>query len=94
MVSQSNSINRYVGRLTGLYPKDDLQAFLCDEVMDAAEDISTQIEQTIGLPEDAKKKAREDLARATSRVTWSSSRRGWKQPAESTSLAITLRWRI
>jgi glutathione S-transferase len=62
VVSQSNSINRYGGRLTGLYPKDDLQAFLCDEVMDAAEDISTRIAQTIGLPEDAKKKAREELA--------------------------------
>jgi len=61
-VSQSNSINRYVGKLTGLYPKDDLQAFLCDEVMDAAEDISTRIAQTIDLPEDAKKKAREELA--------------------------------
>lgn len=62
VVSQSNSINRYVGKLTGLYPKDDLQAFLCDEVMDAAEDISTRIAQTIDLPEDAKKTAREELA--------------------------------
>ena len=62
VVSQSNSINRYVGKLTGLYPKDDWQAFLCDEVMDAAEDISTRIAQTIDLPEDAKKKAREKLA--------------------------------
>lgn len=62
VVSQSNSINRYVGKLTGLYPRDDLQAFLCDEVMEAAEDISTRIAQTIDLPEDAKKKAREELA--------------------------------
>jgi glutathione S-transferase len=62
VVSQSNSINRYVGKLSGLYPKDDLQAFLCDEVMEAVEDISTRIAQTIGLPEDAKKKAREELA--------------------------------
>ena len=62
VISQSNSINRYVGKLTGLYPKDDLQAFLCDEVMDAAEDISTRIAQTIELPQDAKKKAREELA--------------------------------
>jgi glutathione S-transferase len=61
VVSQSNSINRYVGKLSGLYPKDDLQAFLCDEVMEAVEDISTRIAQTIGLPEDAKKKAREEL---------------------------------
>lgn len=61
VVSQSNSINRYVGKLTGLYPKDDWQALLCDEVMDAAEDLGTHIGHTIGLPEDAKKKAREDL---------------------------------
>lgn len=62
VVSQSNSINRYVGKLTGLYPKDDWQAFLCDEMMDAAEDISIRIAQTIDLSEDAKKKAREELA--------------------------------
>jgi glutathione S-transferase len=60
--SQSNSINRYVGKLTGLYPSDDLQALLCDEVMEAVEDISNRIAQTIGLPEDGKKKAREELA--------------------------------
>lgn len=62
LVSQSNSINRYIGKLTGLYPKDDWQALLCDEVMDAAEDISTRIGQTIDLPADAKKRAREELA--------------------------------
>ena len=62
VVSQSNSINRYVGKLAGLYPKDDWQALLCDEVMDAAEDISARIAHTIELPEDAKKKAREELA--------------------------------
>jgi glutathione S-transferase len=48
--------------LTGLCPKDDWQALLCDEVMDAAEDISARIGQTIDLPADAKKKAREELA--------------------------------
>ena len=62
VVSQSNSINRYVGKLTGLYPEDNWQALLCDEVMDAAEDISARIGQTIDLPADAKKKAREVLA--------------------------------
>ena len=45
VVTQSNSINRYVGKLAGLYPKDDFQALLCDEVMDAAEDIGTRIAQ-------------------------------------------------
>jgi prostaglandin-H2 D-isomerase / glutathione transferase len=61
VVTQSNSINRYVGKLTGLYPKDDWQAFLCDEIMDAAEDIGTRIGHTLDLPDDAKRKAREEL---------------------------------
>jgi len=62
VITQSNAINRYVGKLAGLYPKDDWQAALCDEVMDAMEDISTQIAATIDLAPDAKKKAREELA--------------------------------
>lgn len=62
LVAQSNSINRYVGKLAGLYPKDDWQALLCDEVMDAVEDMDFQIGNTIGLDGEAKKKAREALA--------------------------------
>jgi glutathione S-transferase len=62
VVAQSNSINRYVGKLAGLYPQDDWQALLCDEVMDAAEDIGTRIGNTIDLPADAKQQAREELA--------------------------------
>jgi len=62
VVSQSNSINRYVGKLTGLYPEDNWQALLCDEVMDAAEDIGTRIAHTLDLPAEAKKMAREELA--------------------------------
>jgi glutathione S-transferase len=61
-VTQSNSINRYVGRLAGLYPKDDLQALLCDEAMDAAEDIGTRIAGTMDLAPEAKQQAREKLA--------------------------------
>jgi glutathione S-transferase len=33
MLAQSNAINRYVGKLTDLYPTDAWQAALCDEVM-------------------------------------------------------------
>ena len=62
VVSQSNSINRYVGKLSGLYPSDPLQALLCDEAMEAVEDISTRIAQTIGLSDEAKKSAREKLS--------------------------------
>jgi prostaglandin-H2 D-isomerase / glutathione transferase len=62
VLAQSNSINRYVGKLAGLYPKDDLQAFLCDEAMDAVEDMDTPIGATIDLPPEEKKQAREELA--------------------------------
>jgi glutathione S-transferase len=61
-VTQSNSINRYVGKLTGLYPKDDWQALLCDEIMDVCEDIATRIGNTLSLADAEKKKAREELA--------------------------------
>lgn len=60
-VAQSNAINRYVGKLAGLYPQDDLQALLCDEVMDAVEDMDFQIGSTIGMGPEEKKKAREAL---------------------------------
>ena len=61
-ITQSNTINRYLGKLAGLYPKDNWQAVLADEVMDAVEDISTKIANTIFLEDEAKKKAREALA--------------------------------
>jgi glutathione S-transferase len=61
-VTQSNSILRYAGKLIGLYPKDEWQAFLCDEVMDACEDIGTRLGNTINLPDAAKKTAREELS--------------------------------
>jgi glutathione S-transferase len=62
LITQSNTINRYLGKLAGLYPKDDWQAALADEVMDAVEDISTKIGNTIALDDEAKKKTREALA--------------------------------
>ncbi len=62
MITQSNTINRYVGKLAGLYPKDDWQAARADELMDAIEDITTRIGATFALEGEAKKKAREALA--------------------------------
>jgi prostaglandin-H2 D-isomerase / glutathione transferase len=62
LIAQSNAINRYVGKLAGLYPKDDWQAALVDEVMDAVEDITFRIGNTFALEGEAKKKAREALA--------------------------------
>jgi glutathione S-transferase len=61
ILAQSNAINRYVGKLTDLYPSDPWQAALCDETMEAVEDISTMIVATLFLPEEEKKAQREKL---------------------------------
>jgi glutathione S-transferase len=62
VIAQSNAINRYVGKLAGLYPTDDWQAARVDEIMDAVEDITARIGTTIPLEGEAKQKAREALA--------------------------------
>jgi glutathione S-transferase len=62
ILAQSNAINRYVGRLADLYPSDPWQAAVCDEVMEAVEDITSQIVATMFLPEEQKKAQREALA--------------------------------
>ena len=54
-VAQCNGINRYVGKLAGLYPSDPWQAALCDEAMDAVEEISTRVWSTMALPAAEKK---------------------------------------
>lgn len=61
MITQSNSISRYVGKMANLYPEDSLQALYCDEVMDALEDLSHYVVQTFGLEGEALKQAREEL---------------------------------
>ncbi|MDH3375076.1 MAG: glutathione S-transferase family protein [Gammaproteobacteria bacterium] len=61
-VTQSNSMLRYVGKMAGLYPEDDLQALYCDEAMDAVEDLLHHVVQSFGLEGDELKAAREKLA--------------------------------
>jgi glutathione S-transferase len=55
---QSNGINRFVGKLAGLYPSDSLQAAFCDEAMDAVEDITIQILPTFSIKDEEEKKAK------------------------------------
>jgi len=43
VVTQSNAICRYIGKMAGLYPIDDLQLLYCDEALDAVEDISHHV---------------------------------------------------
>lgn len=61
-VTQSDAIMRYAGKLAGLYPEDNLQALLCDEVLGALEDINVKIGATFGLKGEDLKKARGALA--------------------------------
>ena len=60
-ITQTNAIGRYVGKMAGLYPEDDMQALYCDEVTSAFEDISNHVVQTFGLEGDELKAAREKL---------------------------------
>lgn len=52
-VTQCNGINRYVGKLAGLYPDDALQGLYCDEVLEAVEDITVRITSTFGIKDPA-----------------------------------------
>ena len=61
LITQSNAISRYIGKMAGLYPEDSLQALYCDEVIDALEDLTHYTVQTFGLQGDALKEARETL---------------------------------
>jgi hypothetical protein len=60
-ITQSNAQLRYVGKLAGLYPTDDLQALYCDEAMGAVEDVGHAVGKTFGLEGDALKQAREQF---------------------------------
>ena len=62
-VAQSNGINRFVGKLADLYPTDPWQAALCDEAMDAVEDITSQIVATFFIQDEEERKTkRQSLA--------------------------------
>ncbi len=61
LVTQSDAITRYAGKLAGLYPADAVQALLCDEVMQAVEDVNMQVGASFGLSGDALKESREKL---------------------------------
>ncbi len=61
LVTQSNAMCRYVGKMAGLYPEDDLQALYCDEALGAIEDLLHAITPTFGLEGDELRTAREKL---------------------------------
>jgi glutathione S-transferase len=62
VLSQSNAINRLVGKMADLYPQDNWQAAVCDEVMETAEDAIQLVVSTFYMPEDEKQRVRMELA--------------------------------
>jgi prostaglandin-H2 D-isomerase / glutathione transferase len=61
VVTQSNAMSRYVGKMAGLYPDDNLQALYADEAMGAVEDVTHRIVGTFGLEGETLRQARENL---------------------------------
>jgi glutathione S-transferase len=63
VITQSNTLIRYAGKLAGLYPEDALAAAHCDETMATVEDILCKIVPTLFIQnEDEKRLSREALA--------------------------------
>ena len=60
-IAQSNTINRFVGKLAKLYPVDALQAARCDEVMDAVEDAVISVVATFRMEDEAEKRAAREV---------------------------------
>ena len=60
-ITQSNSINRFLGRFANLYPEDPVEALRCDEVMDAVEDVITELVLTFGIKDQDELKAAREI---------------------------------
>jgi len=76
VVAQSNTINRYVGKLAGLYPQDDWQAVLCDEAMDAARTSGPGLPTQSTCPWMPRSRRAQSWRPDASRATWSSCKPG------------------
>jgi glutathione S-transferase len=57
-VTQCDAINRYVGKLAGLYPTDPYQALLCDEVMYVVEEANVKLSPSFRMVGEEQKAAR------------------------------------
>ncbi|SET07396.1 glutathione S-transferase family protein [Thalassotalea agarivorans] len=58
VITQSNAMLRYAGKLAHLYPESAEAALFCDEILDAIEDATNALIDTFGLEGDALKSAR------------------------------------
>jgi glutathione S-transferase len=58
LVTQSDAILRYAGKLAGLYPTDPVQALLCDEVAYVVEEATVKLGPTFRMTGEEQKAAR------------------------------------
>ena len=58
LITQSDAITRYVGKLAGLYPTDAFQPLLCDEVLSVLEDAAIRLVPTFHMTGEEQKEAR------------------------------------
>lgn len=69
-INQTQAIARYVGHVTGLYPKDPFLASKCDECIDCLTDVSDLITQTMRERDPKRKIAwRQHLISSEGRMT-------------------------
>jgi glutathione S-transferase len=61
VLNQSNAINRLVGKMADLYPQDNWEAAVCDDVMDTADDLMQLLVNTFFMPEEEKLRVRGEL---------------------------------
>ena len=61
-LTQSNAINRWAGRLAGLYPEGLWHAAQCDEICDIVEHLSMVMGPSFGMTGDEQKRERQRLA--------------------------------
>eukprot|EP01084_Bolivina_argentea_P312862 541692_1 len=69
-LGHSNTCLRYVGRLTGLYPKNRVQRALVDEVLDAIEDITGLMSPSFHEKDEEKKKAMREALLADDKLPY------------------------
>lgn len=58
LITQSDAILRYAGKLAGLYPDDALQALICDEISFVVEEHAIKMDPTYRLTGEEQKNAR------------------------------------
>ena len=65
VLAQSNAILVYIGRETGLHPKDNFEAARHEMIMGHVEDLRHVLAATLRMPDDEKKRVREAIAETT-----------------------------